>query len=86
MKLKDNFVTQDILDEQFLISLGKDSFQGMIRSNPTAAFIIEHLKNETTFDEIVDAVYEEYDAERATIEGDVKNVLNTLRSVGAIEE
>lgn len=86
MKLKENMVTQDLLDEQFLISLGDESFNGIIRSNPTAAFIIEQLKKETDFEAIVNAVYEEYDADRKTIEADVKNVLDVLRSAGAIED
>lgn len=86
MKLKKDIVTQDILDEQFLISLNDDSFQGMVRSNPTAAFIIEQLKKETTRDEIVDAMFKEYDADRKTIEADVDNILDMLKSYNVIEE
>lgn len=86
MRLKKDIVTQDILDEQFLISLNDDSFQGMVRSNPTAAFIIEQLKKETTRDEIVDAMFKEYDADRKTIEADVDNILDMLKSYNVIEE
>ena len=86
MKLKKNFVTQDLGDSQFLVPLGAETFHGMLRSNPTAAFIIRCLKKETTFEEIVDAVYDEFDADRETIETDVKSVLDTLRSVDALEE
>ena len=86
MKIKKNFVTQDIEDAQFLIPLGAESFHGMLRSNPTAAFIVGCLKKDTTFEEIVDAVYDEYDADRETIETDVKAVLDMLRSINAIEE
>ncbi len=86
MKLKDNMVTQDLMDEQFLIALGDSPFKGMIRSNPTAAFIVNLLKNDTSIGEIVDAVYEEYDADRETIEADVRNVIEMLRSARVIEE
>lgn len=86
MKLKDSIITQDILDEQFLIPLDDNTFQGMIRSNPTAAFIIGLLKKETDRDEIVRAMLKEYDADRATIEADVDNVIKTLISINAIEE
>ncbi|MCR5722788.1 MAG: PqqD family protein [Lachnospiraceae bacterium] len=86
MKLKKDIVTQEILDEQFMISLNDDSFQGMVRSNPTAAFIIEQLKKETTRDEIVDAMFKEYDADRKTIEADVDNILDMLKSYNVIEE
>ena len=86
MKLKKNFVTQDLDDSQFLIPLVAEAFHGILRSNPTAAFIIECLKKETTFEGIVDAVYDEFDADRETIEKDVKTVLDTLRSIDAIED
>ena len=86
MRLKQNIVSQDIMDERFLIALADDSFQGMVRSNPTAAFIIELLKKGTTRDAIVDAVFEEYDADRKTIETDVDNVLEMLKSLNAIED
>ena len=46
MKLKAGFVTQDIDDTQFLIPIGKENENnhGMLRSNATAAMIINYLK------------------------------------------
>ena len=85
MKLKDSIVTQELLDEHFLISLDEEAFKGMVRSNPTAAFIIEKLKKETTRDEIVSAMHEEYDADLATIEADVDDVLNKLKTFGVLD-
>ena len=86
MKLKKDIVTQEIIDEQFLISLSDDTLQGMVRSNPTAAFIINLLKKETTREEIVEAMFKEYDADRKTIEADVDSVLNILKSYNVIDE
>ena len=86
MRLKNDIVTQEIMDEQFLISLSDDTLQGMVRSNPTAAFIINLLKKETTRDEIVEAMFKEYDADRKTIEADVDSVLSMLKSYNVIEE
>ena len=86
MKLKSSFVTQKIDDTQFLVPLGNEAFRGIVRSNSTAAFIVDQLKEETTKEAIVDAMCAEYDAPRETIEADVEKALNTLRSVGALEE
>ncbi len=86
MKLKDGFVTQDVDDTQFLLSLGGEGFGGVVRSNRTAAFIIDHLKENITFEALVDAVCNQFDAPRETISSDVGEVLNTLRSIGALEE
>ena len=57
-----------------------------MRSNKTAAFIVNCLKEETTKEQIVDAMCAEYNAPRETIAADVEEVLNTLRSIHALEE
>ena len=86
MKLKSTFLTQIIDGEIFIVPVGNENFNGMIRGNKTAAFVIDRLKDETTEEEIVDAVFEQYDAPREEIAADVKKCLDSLRSVGAIEE
>lgn len=85
MKLKDSFVTYDSDGEQIMVSTGAD-FSGLVRSNKTAAFIVEQLKAETTQKKIVDNVLAKYDADRAVVEADVKKVLYTLRKIGALDE
>ena len=86
MKLKSDFITQTIEDTQFLISVGDDSFRGIVRSNRTAAFIVDCLKEETTEERIIDAMCGKYDAPREEIAADVKRILDTLREIGALEE
>lgn len=86
MKLKNDFVVQNIDDTQFLVPLGHEAFNGIVKSNKTAAFIVNCLKEETTEEQIVDAMCAEYNAPRATIAADVKEVLSTLRSIRALEE
>lgn len=85
MRLKSTFITHNTEGEQMLIDVSS-SFAGLIRSNRTAAFIVDCLKEETTEEAIVDAMYEKYDAPRETLERDVQAVLARLRKVGAIEE
>ena len=43
MRLKDTFITHDSDQEQVLIDV-TSSFAGLVRSNRTAAFIVECLK------------------------------------------
>ena len=85
MKLKRSFITHDTEGEQMLIDVSS-SFAGLIRSNRTAAFIVDCLKEDTTEEKIVDAMYAKYDAPRETLERDVQAVIARLRKVGAIEE
>ena len=86
MKLKSSFITQTIDDTQFLVPLGNEKFHGIVRNNKTAAFIVDCLKQDTTEDAIVEAMCAEFDAPREMIAADVKKALDTLRSVGALEE
>ena len=86
MKLKDNFISQNLGDTQVLVPVGPESFSGIVRSNSTAAFIVDSLREETTEDAIIDAMCAQYDAPRETIAADVKRILDTLRQISAIEE
>ena len=86
MKLKDNFITQDVEDIQFLVPVGGEAFQGIVRSNETAAFIVNCLRNETTEEAIAEAMFEEYEAPREVILADLRKILETLRGINALEE
>ena len=86
MKLKDTFITQEIEDTQFLVAVGESKFNGIVRSNRTAAFIVNCLKEETTKERIVNAMCAQYDAPRERIETDAENALNKLRGIGALDE
>ncbi len=86
MKLRKDFIVQNIDDTQFLVPLGHEAFNGIVRSNKTAALIVDCLKNDTTKDLIVDAMCLQYDAPRETIDADVEEILATLRSINALEE
>lgn len=69
-----------------MVAVGETSFTGIIKSNKTAAFIVDRLKEETTKEQIVDAMCRKHDAPRERIEADVEKILDKLRSVGALEE
>ena len=84
MKLKDTFITYTVGGEHTMVAT--EGFSGIVRSNPTAAFIIEALRTPTTQAQIVDAMAEKYDAPRDVLEKDVAAVLEKLRSIGAIAD
>jgi hypothetical protein len=86
MKLNPDFITQDVADTQFLVPMGAEMFQGIERSNETAAFIVNCLKADTTEEKIVDALCAEYDVPRETAAADVREILGTLRRINALEE
>ena len=85
MKLRKEFLTQTMGSEQIMVATG-GRFSGMVRSNPTAAYIVDLLKKDTTREQIIEDMLSRYDAPREVIEPDVDKVLNTLRSIQALDE
>ena len=86
MKLKNEFITQEFDGEQIMVSAGDVGFSGLVRSNTTAAFIVNCLKKDTTKEEIVDIMLDRYDASREVIEKSVNDIVNKLQTIGALDE
>lgn len=85
MKLKDTFITHMSNGEQILVDVS-GQFSGLIRNNGSAAYIVDCLKSETTVDEIVNKMNEEYDASKDVLKKAVNDVITKLKSAGAIDE
>ena len=86
MKLKDGFITHASNGEHITVTAGNTAFNGMVRSNKTAGFIVECLKKDVTKEDIVEKMLEKYDVAREQVERDVDKVLEQLRGIGAIDD
>lgn len=86
MKLKEGFITREMDGEQIMIAVGNVKFAGLVRSNETAAFIVDSLKTETTKEEIVQKMLAQYDASRSEVSESVDRIVEKLKSIGAIDE
>ncbi|MBQ7321949.1 MAG: PqqD family protein [Clostridia bacterium] len=86
MKLKDGLITHETDGEHITVSAGGSGFNGLIRSNQTAGFIVECLKEETTEEAIIERMLAKYDAPREVIAADVAKILANLRKIGALDE
>lgn len=87
MKLDPNFVTYSAKGEHYLVPTGAAKFKGIVKNNETAAFIVERLKTETTEQALVGSVLEKYPAANGKdVERDVADILEKLRSIGALNE
>ena len=67
MQLKDGFITHEGADEHITVPVGGLSFSGMVRSNKTAGFIVECLKEDVTEAEIIERMLAKYDASNQRI-------------------
>ena len=86
MKLRKGFVTKDMGGTQVMVAVGGSAFSGVVRSNKTAAFIVDQLKEETTREQIIAAMLAKYDASEEQISADVDSILEKLRGIGALDE
>ena len=87
MKLKEGFITHTLQGQHMMVAAGPaaKTFRGIVRSNETAAFLIECLKQETTEQALVDKLCEEYDVSAERAAAGVRKILQQLREIGAIE-
>ncbi|MCC8162810.1 MAG: PqqD family protein [Lachnospiraceae bacterium] len=88
MKLKSGFITHESGGEHYAVASGEAGkvLNGMIRNNDTADFIFRQLLQETTEEEIVDAMLREYDAPKERITGDVHKLIGQIREEGFLDE
>ena len=86
MKLKSSFISSEVDGKQVMVDIDRGGFTGLVRSNATAAYIIDQLKSETSRDEILNKMAERYDAPRDVMGRDLDGILNRLKGIGALEE
>lgn len=86
MKLRKGFITHESNGEHITVTAGNTAFNGLVRSNKTAGFIVECLKENVTKEEIIHKMLDKYDACEETITKDVDMILARLLEIGAIDD
>jgi hypothetical protein len=86
MKLNGNYLIHDDGNTKYVVSTGSTNFNGIARGNETAGFIIECLQSETTEDEIVSKMQENWDVSDELARRDVRKIVEQLRTMGAVDE
>ena len=85
MKLKSYFIAHNSSDESYLVSTSSAEFLEVVKSNKTLGAIIGLLQEETTRDQVIDAMKARFEAPEIVIERDVDQVIFQLLKVGALE-
>ena len=86
MKISSGFIAHNDGKDTLLVSTGASKFSGLVRSNPTAGFIIGCLEQDTTEDAIVAKMLKKWDVSEEVARRDVRRIIDQLRGIGAIEE
>ena len=84
MKLKYDFVIQDIGGKSFAVAAGKDikRFNGLVRLNATGKALFEMLQKGMTQQEILTRFQESYDG---ADEQDILNTIQYFKEAGILE-
>lgn len=88
MKLKYNFLINEIADKKVAVAVGDDinHFNGFIKMNDESAFIFDMLKNDVTEDDIVSALVEKLAAEdNEELRAGIRGFIAGLEKEGVIE-
>ena len=82
MKIADGFVLKKVAESYVVVPTGQHvvDFTAMITINETGEFIWRQLCQETTVDEIADAMCKEYEIDYATAKNDVEAFVEILKN------
>ncbi|MGI6280220.1 MAG: PqqD family peptide modification chaperone [Acutalibacteraceae bacterium] len=88
MKLKYNFVTNEVADKIVAVAVGEDleKFNGFIKMNNTGAEIFNFLREEISMDELVARMAKLYPEEtEETVRETVSGFVKELQTAGVLE-
>ncbi len=87
MKIKENFMLRKVADTYVVVPVGDAvaEFNGMINLNEAGAFLWQLLENETTSEQVVEALLQQYDVDEATAKRDVDKFINELKAAKLLE-
>ena len=86
MKISSSFILHEFDGQTVIVPTAKADFHGLVQGNKTLAAIYDCLKRETTEQEIVDTLCARYDGDINDITADVREAIEQLRQIGAINE
>ena len=87
MKAKPGFVLRNVVKEHILMPIDENIsvYQGAVLLNSTSAFVWENLQQDISRDDLLAAILEEFDIDRATAEKDLDQLLEKLDQMNLIE-
>lgn len=88
MKIKNGFISRQVAGSNVVVATGEQSknFSGIIKLNDSGKLLWDKLFSGATQDELIAALLDEYEIDRATAEVDVEKFIGELRNAGAVED
>ncbi len=87
MKAKPGFVLRNVVDEYILMPTGDNigKFNGTVLLNAVSAFVWEKLQTSISREELLKAILDEFEVEKAVASADLDALLETLKGYDVIE-
>lgn len=88
MKAKQGFVLRNVVDEYILMPTGDNigRFNGTVLLNEVSAFVWEKLQNPVSREDLLKAILDEFEVEKAVAAADLDTLITTLKDFGVIED
>lgn len=87
MKVKEDFLLREVAGCYVVVPVGKATvdFNGMMNLNETGAFLWEKLENDTTKEELLKAMLDEYEVTEDIAKKDIDNFITKLKDGNLLE-
>lgn len=88
MKVKEDYLLRNVAGSNIVVPVGDSclDFSGVITLNEVGAFLWEKLQNETTEQQLVEALLGEYDVDEATAKADVAEYIEKLKGADLLAD
>ena len=88
MKAKQGFVLRNVVDEYILMPTGDNigKFNGTVLLNEVSALVWEKLQNPISREDLLKAILDEFEVEKAVAAADLDALLAKLKEYGVISE
>ena len=88
MKIKEGLLLKEIAGNYIIVPISGSlvDLNAMINVNEPGAFLFKALENETTKENLIEALTKEYEVDNATAESDIEDFLNILRKNEMLDE
>ena len=88
MKIKNGYLLREVAGENVVIAVGEAAkeFKGMIRLNPTGAFLWKLLESDTDESAMLAAMLDKYDIDEDTAKRDIAAFVSSVKGAGLIND
>ena len=86
MKIADGFLLRTVAGKNIVVSVGAEvNFNGMLTLNDTGVYLWNLLQNDTTKEDILTKMLEEYDVSEEIASKDIDAFIEKLRQANILE-